>query len=856
MTVSRVFEYYKVIRGEGTMDYRTIYQEILNGEAVLFLGAGFSIGNSCEGGLFKTGAELAHYLCDIVGNARTDNLNIACSKYLNHFADWDEGVLPLVKELKKQFMAKSICESHEWLLSLPWKRIYTTNYDNLAELASEKRKIKRKSFNILVDTEPTAVINSIIHINGSIKDTEGVKDYDSFENCLKITHESYFKDYFLESDWKSLFVDDLFGAKRVVFLGYSLDYDFSLQSMIIDEAKNKCIFIDYSEKDETNSDKAYRFDALGKYSFEGVKRFSEHLKEYEKEVFKQVLNKTMAFERISPESYPYSSLGTISGNEVFAFFVRGKFEAKFINTEDKVIIDRTSKIEEVQRALQDMSVRTLILHSKLGNGKSIFKHSLMNVLCTTNPVYELTSTENIYDEIEKIEIEAQSYKEYFIVIDDFGEFMYKLDVIYKKVSVKARFLLFVRTPIKDNLCNQLYRKKIVTLEEIEEIDLNKLDEKELPDVYRTFSTYGYWGRLGTINKDKHIRYYSTNCKREFANLSYFVLESEDVKKKISKILLAVKRKNDICEFLLADAILSKLGIKINSLHILQLLGINIKLFFREVKSPDLVEILNVKEQEVETLSPIFADYLLRDFDNDFILSIAAKIYINSSKMISGDIKYSIQKNLVSRSNIHLITNSGVGELDELAISFYDRLRESKVSKANPFYWLQYAISMLNQNKLDEAGRYFDNAFMVSKEFFSDPDLSHINTHYSRFLFEKEIQKKSFETFDFQKIRDIDSMLFVYNTNTGSNLKYCLRQIKYYKEIYDKYISGSNNAKWQLEYNGMLERIVKVSIQYLENSVRERYELDNQARKNICEMCGHFKDHVKEGLVCELTRALK
>ena len=225
-------------------------------------------------------------------------------------------------------------------------------------------------------------------------------------------------------------------------------------------------------------------------------------------------------------------------------------------------------------------------------------------------------------------------------------------------------------------------------------------------------------------------------------------------------------------------------------------------------------------------------------------------------MISSDIKYSIRKNLVSRSNIHLITNSGAGELDELAISFYDRLRESKVSKTNPFYWLQYAISMLNKNRLDEAGRFFDNAFKVSKEFFNDPDLSHINTHYSRFLFERELQKNSYEMFEFEKIRDIDSRLFIDNTNTGSNLKYCLRQIKYYKEIYDKYISESNNAKWQLEYNRMLERIVKVSIQYLENSVTERYELDKQARKNIREMCSHFKEHVKTGLVCELVSMLK
>ena len=129
------------------MNYRTIYQEILNGEAVLFLGAGFSIGNRCEGGLFKTGTELAHYLCDTVGNAQTDNLNIACSRYLNHFADWNEGIVPLLEELKKQFLAKSICESHEWLLSLPWKRIYTTNYDNLAAIFDGLKRINT----ILID---------------------------------------------------------------------------------------------------------------------------------------------------------------------------------------------------------------------------------------------------------------------------------------------------------------------------------------------------------------------------------------------------------------------------------------------------------------------------------------------------------------------------------------------------------------------------------------------------------------------------------------------------------------------------------------------------------------------------------
>lgn len=837
------------------MDYKAIYQEILNEEAVLFLGAGFSVGNRNINGEFKTGRALANHLCEIAQIMTTDNLNIACSKYIRNFDNEDEAVSSLANELKKEFTSTSINDTHEWIIGLPWKRIYTTNYDDIIEKASGNLKIKRKSISILREAEPEAVTNSIVHINGYIHDIDENTGIAEFNDLFKITHESFFQDLFLESNWKSVFVDDLYEAKRVVFLGYSLDYDFSLQSLIKDEAKNKCIFIDFSEKDEQDSDKAYRFESLGQYNFEGVSSFSNHLKVYENKVFKQVSLTNKAFERIVPEKYPFSQLGSITGNDIFKFYIMGKFQAKFVNTEDKVIINRYNKIKEVEGILKERSIRTLIVHSRLGNGKSIFKHSLMNNLSSLKPVYELISTENIFNEIEKIEGDSKNYDEYYIIIDDFGEFMSKMEIIYKKVSTRARIIMFVRTPIKDNLCNQLYRKGIVKAEEVEEVDLNKLDDRDIKDIYDVFSTYGYWGNLKTTQREIHLAYYKSNCKSEFSNLLYFILDSENIKEKVKDVITAVKNRQIVQDYLITNAILSKVGIKMQCLQILELLNANINLFYRVIKSPELVEVIDSQNHDAKVLSPIFSDFLLKEFDNKLILKLAAQIYNNSSKVLSGDIRYSIRKNLVSRSNIKLITTNEGNDLDDLAITFYDSLRESRVSKENPFYWLQYAISLLNKNRLAEAKLYFDNAYKISTEFFENPDLSHINTHYSRYLFEMELQKNSYIEMEFESIKKADRMLFVENNNRGSNLKYCLRQIGHYKLIYDKFIKQSDNRDWWIEYNKMLERIVKVAISYIENSNIEKYEVDYQAKKNMREMCDHFKEHVYESLVNDLCKII-
>ena len=111
------------------MDYKSAIAAACNGKASLFVGAGFSTGAiSLSGESFPSGRKLAEILCLEARIPVTDDHKHASSRYLKKC---DKG--SLVERLRNTFTIKSITKSHETISSIPWKGIYTTNYDGIVE---------------------------------------------------------------------------------------------------------------------------------------------------------------------------------------------------------------------------------------------------------------------------------------------------------------------------------------------------------------------------------------------------------------------------------------------------------------------------------------------------------------------------------------------------------------------------------------------------------------------------------------------------------------------------------------------------------------------------------------------------
>ena len=65
------------------MELQQALKYVMDGDAVLFLGAGFSYGGvNVSGGKMKVGKDLSYAICDDLGIERSDNLTISSSRYI------------------------------------------------------------------------------------------------------------------------------------------------------------------------------------------------------------------------------------------------------------------------------------------------------------------------------------------------------------------------------------------------------------------------------------------------------------------------------------------------------------------------------------------------------------------------------------------------------------------------------------------------------------------------------------------------------------------------------------------------------------------------------------------------------
>ena len=218
----------------------------LDGNAVLFLGSGFSIGATKEDGTeFKTAAPLAHKLlaeCNLSKDEYVDDLGQASEVFVNMRSEHE-----LVDYMRKEYTAIDVSAAQEVIASIKWQRIYTTNYDNVIELATLKNKrVLQPAIlsNRLVDFKDKS--NVCVHLNGRVDRLS----IDKLGAEFKLTGRSYMDNEFRNSEWLGLLKSDLLTARTIVYVGYSMQYDLDIRRLVfsLPEVVNKTILVMYEQE--------------------------------------------------------------------------------------------------------------------------------------------------------------------------------------------------------------------------------------------------------------------------------------------------------------------------------------------------------------------------------------------------------------------------------------------------------------------------------------------------------------------------------------------------------------------------------------------------------------------------------
>lgn len=104
----------------------------------MFAGSGFSYGaKTINKGSFKTGLQLRDYLAEKCDMAGTQN---SLSSVADYYVDYFDKA-SLVEDIRNVFTLQEVAPHHDTILSIPWERIYTTNYDEVIERASINNNI-------------------------------------------------------------------------------------------------------------------------------------------------------------------------------------------------------------------------------------------------------------------------------------------------------------------------------------------------------------------------------------------------------------------------------------------------------------------------------------------------------------------------------------------------------------------------------------------------------------------------------------------------------------------------------------------------------------------------------------------
>ena len=244
------------------------------GRAVLFLGAGFSWGaTSLADEPFLLGAGLGKALADEAGIPSDFALEDISDIYMSKF-----GSAALLQKLRNWYVAKEVTKSQKELAKLPWRRVYTTNYDDVFERACAEVGMGVIS-HVGTDSVGKLAKNGLtcVHLNGFI----WTATEDSLSRELKLTSTSYSAGSAMNDEWADRFRFDLHASQAIFFVGYSLA-DLDLRRLLVEQELKEKSFV--LKKDPSIAD-AHRASLFGLPVAKGVEDFADEVAKFLKTLF-------------------------------------------------------------------------------------------------------------------------------------------------------------------------------------------------------------------------------------------------------------------------------------------------------------------------------------------------------------------------------------------------------------------------------------------------------------------------------------------------------------------------------------------------------------------------------------------
>ncbi len=664
-------------------------KELRTAESILFLGSGFSRNAiNIRGNAIPTGEELKRELA----HALSVDENLYDFQTLAEEVNSREK-LNLYQMLYELFTVRELHEHQVNVLQKPWRRIYTTNYDDGLELHYHNSKQNINSFSY-TDPKPNRMApGTIVHLHGMIR----LANQDNILEQLVLTESSYVRQHFEKSLWYDEFIHDLRFCQMCIFVGYSLR-DYHISSILLQhrETTEKTYFITSGTVDAIFS---RRIAPYGEVLPVGIEGFSDHCRNLSEPTSTGNIHTLRSFRYLDP-LMDKKSLSSPTALEILNLVTYGTFNfRRCLSTlpNSEYIVARRAQAEEAAALLDN--THTLILHSLLGNGKSIFLYILAHRLAQKEYKCFLarTNTTLLPEDVAVL----RDIKEAVLMFDDYDSARDIIDEMKERLPM-AKVIVAVRTGIQDVRLHEIQNRFPAP---IQRLNLNKVSRSDLEEFCVLLDQSG----IRTENLEEGIR----NCK-DFREVVTTLYDHSEIKQKISDELKPLMDDSEIRKIIVASHLLRWAGHEVDP-------G-----FLRSVTNCDAyaamarfraiaTEIFRLDDDQVHVRSPIFSEYIIQTH------IAAADILDGVYPIIVEAVKRKHQKRyqgiLSSLMRFSILNRALVKEPRriELLIGLYEKLRRDIDVNKEPLFWLQYSILMTAADDLYMAEDLIRTAYARAKD---------------------------------------------------------------------------------------------------------------------------------------------
>ena len=743
----------------------------LDGHAVLFVGAGFSRGAMNRlGQPLKSAPELASHLASCVGLPEGTALDDAAEEFVN--ANGEE---QLVQELKAEFTVVEVTPAHEQIANIPWRRVYTTNYDNVMEMAyfgvgrhvrpvtlSAEARLRR-------DDEATETL--CVHLNGFV-DT---LNRDTIGSELKLTDTSYLTASISESPWASMFRQDLSLARVVFFVGYSLG-DLDIRRMINDspQIQDKCFFVIGDQADDSIERRVSRFGTALSINTDN---FADSLTQ-----------KSSTYNPQDPETHIGYSIKQFNGPEgglafsdqaIFDLLLLGHLKTDFVweslHEGDRYFLERPI----THRLLDSFKngSRIAVIHSELGNGKTqVLEGIKCRALENGYRVYSVSIRSG--DTIRELDQILKSPERTLLFIDDYQNWMDVIERFGLVAKANTSLVLSARSAVHDVFVDDL--SQLIGQGSILEFPIDLLIAEDLEWLVAFFDQYGLWGDRAAQSRRRKLTYLSQECRSQFSSILIKLFESPQIASRFDRLLENLNNRRRYYEVVLSIMILAVVHRNPTIEFLIDIWGSMI--MEPQFKRDETVrEIVDFQAGEVKLRSATSAQFILKHVAN---VNYTIDTLVTVAKAMDLGGKYSYTHHAILQNMMRFATVQTLlpeNQRRPATMRYYEGIKNLHGCRRNPQFWLQYAIACLTLGELERAETYFSTAYSFASA--RGHSTYQIDNHYARFLLVRAVEYNDSEKCmtSFRRARQI-----IDNQIKDDRMHYPYRVARSYLPFYENF----------------------------------------------------------------------